>query len=102
MRLAMLVLFAASLSAHASQTADRIVILKSKRTLILYSDGKELKSYKVALGGQPMDPSRARVITELRKASTASTVRTHTAVFTRPCIFPTPTSRTGCVPANSG
>lgn len=56
MRLAMLVLFAASLSAHASQTADRIVILKSKRTLILYSDGKELKSYKVALGGQPIGP----------------------------------------------
>ena len=56
MRLAILVLFAASLSAHASQTADRIVILKSKRTLILYSDGKELKSYKVALGGQPIGP----------------------------------------------
>lgn len=56
MRLAMLVVFAASLSAHASQTADRIVILKSKRTLILYSDGKELKSYKVALGGQPIGP----------------------------------------------
>lgn len=52
-RLAVVFLFVASLSAHASQTADRIVILKSKRTLILYSNGKELKTYKVALGGQP-------------------------------------------------
>ena len=33
--------------------ADRILVEKSKRTLTLLSDGKVLKSYKIALGGQP-------------------------------------------------
>ena len=32
---------------------DRIVVLKSKRTMTLESDGRVVKSYKVALGGQP-------------------------------------------------
>src|SRR6185369_6637239 len=49
-------LVVACLTAHASDSvsADRIVILKSKRTLTLYSGGKELRSYKIALGGQPI------------------------------------------------
>jgi murein L,D-transpeptidase YafK len=36
--------------------ADRIVILKSERTLTLMHDGKPFKTYKVALGGQPIGP----------------------------------------------
>lgn len=38
---------------QASQ-ADRIVIIKSERSLTLLQAGKVLKSYKVALGGHPI------------------------------------------------
>jgi hypothetical protein len=37
-------------------SADRIVIVKSERTLTLMSGGKVLKTYKVALGGDPVGP----------------------------------------------
>jgi murein L,D-transpeptidase YafK len=38
----------------AGKKADRIVIVKSARTLTLMSRGNVLKTYKVALGGQPI------------------------------------------------
>src|SRR5581483_1824173 len=34
--------------------ADRVVVIKSERVLRLYSDGNVIKSYKVALGGDPV------------------------------------------------
>jgi len=40
------------LAEHA--TADRVVVIKKNRTLTLVSKGKELKTYKVALGGEPI------------------------------------------------
>jgi murein L,D-transpeptidase YafK len=40
--------------------ADRILVLKSERTLILMHDGKSFKTYKVALGGQPIGPKAQR------------------------------------------
>jgi murein L,D-transpeptidase YafK len=36
--------------------ADRIVVLKSERTLTLMHEGKPFKTYKVALGGEPIGP----------------------------------------------
>jgi len=39
---------------QAAMQADRIVIEKSKRTMALMSGGTVLKTYKVALGGQPV------------------------------------------------
>jgi|SRR5882672_2785188 len=39
---------------EGQKTADRIVIVKSARTLTLESGGRPLKTYKVALGGQPV------------------------------------------------
>jgi murein L,D-transpeptidase YafK len=36
--------------------ADRIVVEKGARTLTLFRDGKVLKSYKVALGRDPVGP----------------------------------------------
>jgi murein L,D-transpeptidase YafK len=36
--------------------ADRVVIVKSQRTLTLLRQGKVLKIYKVALGGEPRGP----------------------------------------------
>jgi murein L,D-transpeptidase YafK len=42
-----------ALSSEAKR-ADRIVVMKSKRTMTLESDGHVVKTYKVALGGQPI------------------------------------------------
>jgi murein L,D-transpeptidase YafK len=36
------------------KTVDRIVVMKSARTMTLESGGQPLKTYKVALGGQPV------------------------------------------------
>lgn len=36
--------------------ADRVVVLKSERMLQLMSQGKIIKTYKVALGGNPVGP----------------------------------------------
>jgi len=36
--------------------ADKVVVLKKERTLQLLSAGKVIKSYKVALGGDPVGP----------------------------------------------
>jgi murein L,D-transpeptidase YafK len=41
-------------SPEAPQVADRIVVVKSTRTMTLESKGRTLKTYKVALGGQPV------------------------------------------------
>src|SRR6266568_1281278 len=35
---------------------DRILVEKSKRTLTLYNGGKVVKTYLVALGGEPVGP----------------------------------------------
>ncbi len=40
--------------------ADRIVVFKSERKLMLMRDGKPLKSYKIALGGEPAGPKTRR------------------------------------------
>ncbi|HWY08339.1 MAG TPA: L,D-transpeptidase family protein [Candidatus Acidoferrales bacterium] len=47
---------ASRLSAQGATKVDRIVIEKSKRTLTLTAGTKTLKTYKVALGGQPVGP----------------------------------------------
>jgi murein L,D-transpeptidase YafK len=36
--------------------ADRVVVYKSERKLVLLSQGKEVRSYKVALGSEPVGP----------------------------------------------
>ncbi len=64
-KIIILMLLALSMAACGSQNdrlltdnlkADKIVIEKSKRKLSLLSGGQELKSYKVALGGNPTGP----------------------------------------------
>jgi murein L,D-transpeptidase YafK len=35
------------------KTVDKIVVMKSRRELIVYANGSILKTYKIALGGQP-------------------------------------------------
>jgi murein L,D-transpeptidase YafK len=41
-----------------NQTADKIIILKSARTMTLLSGQRTLKTYKVALGSVPVGPKR--------------------------------------------
>jgi len=44
----------------ANAKADRVVVIKSQRILTLMRQGKALKSYKVALGGNPIGPKVER------------------------------------------
>lgn len=41
-----------------SAKADRVVIVKSTRTLTLFNHGQVLKTYQVALGGDPVGPKQ--------------------------------------------
>jgi murein L,D-transpeptidase YafK len=57
--LAVLVLCGLCLAQNAvapNLRADRVVVLKKERTLELLRQGKVIKSYKVALGGDPIGP----------------------------------------------
>ncbi len=49
-----LLLAAVPVATVAESPADQIVIVKSKRTLTLLRGGNVLKTYKVALGAQPL------------------------------------------------
>jgi L,D-peptidoglycan transpeptidase YkuD (ErfK/YbiS/YcfS/YnhG family) len=44
------------ISAIPSGRADRVLIEKKERRLTLFSQGKALKTYKIALGGNPLGP----------------------------------------------
>ena len=44
--------------APAVLRADRVVVLKRERTLQLLNHGKIIKSYRVALGGDPVGPKK--------------------------------------------
>ena len=44
------------LAQSAGVGVDRVVVYKRERKLVLLSQGKELRSYKVALGGEPVGP----------------------------------------------
>lgn len=48
--------WAGNKNADPPTTADRIVIVKSARTLTLMRDGRVLKTYSVALGADPVGP----------------------------------------------
>jgi murein L,D-transpeptidase YafK len=44
------------LAQNTTITVDRLVIYKHDRKLALLLQGKEVKTYKVALGGEPVGP----------------------------------------------
>lgn len=46
------------LTAAPGLHADRVVVLKQERILQLLSQGKVIKAYKVALGGDPVGPKK--------------------------------------------
>jgi len=41
---------------RSGANADRVVVYKRERKLVLLSQGKEVRSYKVALGSEPVGP----------------------------------------------
>lgn len=41
---------------NSSFSVDRLVVYKRERKLVLFSHGKEVRSYKVAMGGEPVGP----------------------------------------------
>jgi murein L,D-transpeptidase YafK len=43
-------------SAQTEIRADRVIVLKQQRTLELLAEGKVIKTYKVALGADPIGP----------------------------------------------
>lgn len=49
-------LMPAQFATQAPLHADRVVVLKKERTLQLLSQGKVIKTYKVALGSEPVGP----------------------------------------------
>lgn len=55
MRLLLLALLAFATTSRA-ETIDRVAVFKQQRKLVLYSHGKEIKSYHVALGSEPVGP----------------------------------------------
>lgn len=59
-RIQLLVFLIVALRCVAATTAqaDKIIILKSARTMTLLSGGKALKTYKVALGSVPVGPKQ--------------------------------------------
>jgi len=50
------VLMTSQSPAQAAQPVDKVVVMKKERTLELLSQGKVIKTYKVALGGDPVGP----------------------------------------------
>ena len=67
---------ASALPLPRAAVADRIVVRKAERTLTLYWHGAELKSYRVALGGQPIGAKERRG--DLRTPEGLYTVRKRT------------------------
>lgn len=49
--LVFLLFLAMALSAYAGETIDLVVVEKSERKMVLLSNGKEVRSYGIALGG---------------------------------------------------
>jgi murein L,D-transpeptidase YafK len=39
-----------------SEPVDRVIVYKSERKLVLLSHNQEIRSYKIALGGEPIGP----------------------------------------------
>jgi len=53
---ALIVLAVGSFADDSTQRVDRVIVLKQERILQLMGRGKILKTYKVALGGNPIGP----------------------------------------------
>jgi murein L,D-transpeptidase YafK len=52
----LLTLMSAGFARNGDGGVDRLIVYKSERKLVLLSHGKELRTYKVALGSEPVGP----------------------------------------------
>ena|SRR5215469_4251280 len=49
-------MFSSAAIARPATTVDHVVVYKNQRKLVLLAAGKELKSYRIALGSKPIGP----------------------------------------------
>jgi tetratricopeptide (TPR) repeat protein len=73
---------------------SRVLIEKAARRLSLISKGKALRTYRIALGGNPKGPKERQGDNRTPEGTTSSTEGTGTAPITYPCISPIPMRRT--------
>ena len=52
----LLALWPVAVAKNSSSNVDRLMVYKRERKLVLLSQGKQVRSYKVALGGEPVGP----------------------------------------------
>lgn len=57
-KIAILFLLIASTAAYGADTADSVIVIKSKSTLYLTKNGKILKEYSVVFGANPKGPKQ--------------------------------------------
>lgn len=69
------------LAADASLKADRVEVIKHERVLRLFKDGKVIKTYKVALGGNPVGPKTQKGDHKTPEGNYTLDRRTHTVSF---------------------
>jgi hypothetical protein len=74
--------------------ADHVIVLKKERTLQLLREGKVIKTYKIALGGDPVGPKARQGDHKTPKADTFSTFAMRTVSSTSLSTSPTRVFRT--------
>ncbi len=95
---------ASSLPAFArgpEMLVDRVVVYKQQRKLVLLSQGKEVRSYRVALGGKPVGPKRQQGNHRTPEGTYVLDSRNAHSASARPFTSPIPTSGTGRQQRNS-
>src|SRR5580658_4770456 len=68
---------------RSSANVDRVVVYKRERKLVLLSQGKELRTYKIALGSEPVGPKTRQGDTGLPRGPTHWIREIPTAASTR-------------------
>lgn len=81
--------------------ADRIVVLKSERTMTLYSHGKELRVYHVALGIGPGGPKHVQGDHETPEGNYTIDARNPHSAYIGPCTSHTRTPKTALTPVST-
>jgi len=70
--LVVLVLSLSAVRAHTVEKVDRIIVHKKDHTMELMRAGKVIKTYKIALGRNPVGPSSARETSARPRVFTSS------------------------------
>jgi hypothetical protein len=75
--------------------ADKVIVLKQQHLLVLLENGRVLKTYHLALGGDPKGPKQREGDHALRRVFMFLIVGMITAAFIAPFISPIPMRRIG-------